>query len=228
MATCCSAHRQASVASCRAAIAPNHPTPNSLRSFHEEKRSRRLGKTRYSETAVMASQMARRKRLRRGGGWAAPRSMTCSTSARSSMARSTRSPTRARGATVMGWMLHDAEVRAPHPPWVIRSQTRSPSTNGGRGSGEAGDPVPDELCADDEAEHDHDRRVVGPHPPLEVVENVPCAGAEREVHRDRQARAQGADRDEDRERDGLAAGADAGLGDRAGGAEGEEQVLGID
>src|SRR4051812_34964896 len=53
--------------------------------------------------------------------------MTCSTSARSSMARSTRSPTRARDATVMGWMLHRAEVGAPHPAWVIRSWARSPS-----------------------------------------------------------------------------------------------------
>ena len=123
MATCCSAHRQASVASCSPAIAPSQPAPNSPRSFQEEKRSSRLGNTRYSETAVIASQMARLTRRLRGVGCASPRSMTCSTSARSSIARSTRSPTRARGATVMGCILHGAQVGAPHPARVIRSLT---------------------------------------------------------------------------------------------------------
>ena len=47
---------------------------------------------------------------RRGVGCASPRSMTCSTSARSSIARSTRSPTRARDATVMAAILHGAQV----------------------------------------------------------------------------------------------------------------------
>ena len=86
-----------------------------------------------------------------------------------------------------------------------------------------GDAVADQLGADDEAEHGHDRGVVVAHPVLEVVEHVRRALAHQEVDHHRQARAERPDQDEDGECDRLLAAADARLGDRRGGADRQER-----
>src|SRR6476646_1051189 len=92
IATACSAHRHASASVCNTSIATSQPAPKRRMSLHDASTSRTLGATRYSDTPVTTSQIARLSSAGRGDCSASPRSMTASTSARSSIARSTRSP----------------------------------------------------------------------------------------------------------------------------------------
>ena len=68
--------------------------------------------------------------------------------------------------------LRTRRVTADHPvrvtsrhPGAGRPPSRTPST-------ESADPVADQLRADHEAQHGHDRRVVGAHPRLQLVEDA--------------------------------------------------------
>src|SRR3954452_6427521 len=72
-------------------------------------------------------------------------------------------------------------------------------------SAKAADAVADQLGADDQQQHGHDRRVVEAHPRLQLLEELLRALAHGEVDRDRDAGAKRGDDDEDRHRRGLGA-----------------------
>ena len=132
MATCCSAHRQASVASCSAGHRSQPARAELVEVLPGGEEVEQAREDEVQRDAVIASQMARCTRRLRGVGCASPRSMTCSTSARSSIARSTRSPTRARRRHRHGC---DPPRRAggdASPAWVIRRRPAASSASRAR------------------------------------------------------------------------------------------------
>ena len=87
----------------------------------------------------------------------------------------------------------------PRPRARVRRRRRARD----QGLAQPADRVADQLRAEHEQQHGHDRRVVRGHPRLHLVEDRRGPRPEQEVDRDRGEDGERADEDEDRERDGL-------------------------
>jgi hypothetical protein len=147
------------------------------------------------------------------------------------------------GAYLDGGKEYRLEVPAPgfRPSRTAGGSSTSASTapsgtrSTGRGSpatssrsAERDDRVPDQLGADDQADHGHDRRVLARHPVVQVGQDLRRLVAHQVVDRDGRADSERRHHDEHGERDRLSARGGSGLGDRSRGADDEDQVLGVD